>query len=83
MYVPLFVSFAIRILSFLPRPFCVFPSENIKHENVRKTVTDVEVRSRNVTAASLSFSVTRAVIRIRIKEVDGRMDGSIEGGLID
>jgi len=48
-----------------------------------RTVTEVEVRSRNVTAASLSFGVARAVIRIRIKEVGGRMDGSIEGGVID
>lgn len=75
--------FHLRILSFLPRPFCVYHSENIKHEHVRRTVTDVKVRSRNDTVASLSFGVTRAVIRIRMKEVDGRMDGTIEGGLID
>jgi len=81
-YEPLFGSFTIRILSFLPCSFCVSPSENIKHGHVR-TVTEVEVRSRNVTAASLSFGVARAVIRIRIKEVGGRMDGSIEGGVID
>jgi hypothetical protein len=50
--------------------FCVYPSENIKHEHARRTVTDVKAQSRNVTVASLSFDVTRAVIRIRIKEVD-------------
>jgi hypothetical protein len=82
-YVPLFGSFTVRILSFLPHPLCVYPSENIKHMHVRRRVTDVKVRPRNVTAASLSLSVTGAVIRIRIKKVERRMDGSIEGGLID
>ena len=81
MYAPLFGSFTIRILSFLPRPFCVFPVENIKHGDVRRTATDVKVRSANVTAAFLSFAVARAVIRIIIKVRDGRMYGSIEDGL--
>ena len=81
MYAPLFGSFTIRILSFLPRAFCVFSVENVKHGDVRRTATDVKVRSGNITADSLSFAVARAVIRIRIKEGDGRMYGSIEGGL--
>ena len=75
MYVLLFGSFTARILSFLPRALCVYPGENIKHVHVRRRVTDVKVRPRNVTAAFLSLSVTGAVIRIRIKEVDGRTDG--------
>jgi len=66
------------LLKFQPS----YPRENIKHEHVRRTVTDVKVGYCNVTTASLSFGVTRAVIRIRIKEVDGRMNGSVEGGLI-
>jgi hypothetical protein len=49
--------------------------------HVRRSVTDD--RSRNVTAASPSFGVKRAAFRIRIREVDRRMDGSIEDGLID
>jgi len=82
-YVPLFGSFTARILSFLPHLLCVYPRENIKHVHVRRRVTDVKVRPRNVTAAYLSLSVTGAVFRIRIKEADGLMNGSIEGGLID
>ena len=74
-YVPLFGSFTLRIFSFISSTLWVYPGENIRHVQVRRTDTVFEDPYPNVTVVSLSFDVTKALITIRIKRklTDGWM----------